>query len=548
MGVIHHADTADLEIPAVLKTIDFTYTQGGLAVLNNVLRNPCDTVTKLNERKRVIVNVEDVLERSKESVQALLKTCAGCQASLDWFVNDGELEKQWLESTQLPKIVRQVLCNDEHVFAIYNYYKTLVAPIAALVSPMACILVPFLFLRLKFGIRIPFRMFTKLMFKTSQEMMLPLVSLIVYAQGILSAFDNARVSLKVNRIIWKRYRDLNTYIDAATVLRTHFKSALVHGVFGSVDEVFQNSIPRVQGPFSMLCNMGSIIKHVYDADIERDIGSLIRCTSMIDALVSIITAKNTLKLTYARPMTHDKYPHINAVGIRHVCLDRETVVKNDVCMGGDTHPNNIIITGPNAGGKSTFMRAVLINVLLAQSITLVAADVMTYTPFSSISTHMNVPDIIGEESLFEAEMRRCREKLDIVKKCKGFVLYAMDEVFSSTQHVDGIAGAYAVSKRLAKSRKSMGLIATHFEYLTRLAREEDFENYKMVVQKNDNGDISFPYTLEKGISDQYIALELLAQNGFDAELVASAVRIRDDVLAASHPCMSSCPQVLATSS
>lgn len=508
-------------------------------VLHNILLNPVHDLNKLCERKRVIVNVEDTLERSNDNVQKLLKTCATCQESLSWFANDGELEKQWLESTQLPKIIRLAVCNDEHVFALYNYYKTLVAPLAALVSPMACVLVPFLFLRLKYGIPIPFGMFTKLLFKTSKEMMLPLVSLVVYAQGILSAFDGARVSLKVNRLIWKRYRDLNVYIDAATKLHTHFTCANV-GVFGDYSSDGSSapspigilSIPKVHGPFSMFNNMGGIIKHVYDVDIQRDIGSIMHSTCVIDALVSIVKAKNQLKLTYARPMVHDKYPRIDAIGLRHVCLDHETVVKNDIQMGGDKHPNNVIVTGPNAGGKSTFIRTVLINVLLAQTITLVAADIMTYTPFTQISTHMNVPDTIGQESLFEAEMRRCRQLLDAVNKTDGFVLYAMDEVFSSTQYVDGIAGAYAVSKRLAKSRKSMGLIATHFEYLTRLAQEEDFENYKMVVEKNENGDIHFPYTLEKGVSDQYIALELLAQNGFDKNLVHNAIQVRGDVLKA----------------
>lgn len=528
--------STDIDMPSIVKTLDSTYTPGGRRVLEEILSNPIHDAAKLCERKRVILNVEDYVEQNKPYVESLLTTCKLCQPSLDWFVNDGELEKEWLETTQLPKIIRIVCCHDEHIFAMYNFYKTIVAPIASLVSPLACVLVPFLFLRLKFGVNIPFGLFAKLMFKTSKEMMLPLVSLIVYAQGVLSAFDNSRVSLKVNRIIWKRYRDLNVYIEASTKLREHFKGcAETLKVFDTQRTRCDTpptphslqSIPRVHGQFGMFKNMGGIIKHVYDNDVVRDTQPMFRFTHLIDALVSVVQAKNNLKLTCARPITQSKYPYINAIGIRHLCLDPATVVKNDVCMGGDHHCNNIIMTGPNAGGKSTFMRAVMINALLAQTITLVAADVMTYTPFSALSTHMNVPDIIGKESLFEAEMRLCREKLDIVKNTKGFVLYAMDEVFCSTQHIDGVAGAYAVTKRLAKSRNSMGIFATHFQYLTQLSNVEDFENYKMVVHKKENGEVNFPYTLEKGVSNQYIALELLAQNGFDAQLVGEAIQIRD---------------------
>ena len=98
-------------------------------------------------------------------------------------------------------------------------------------------------------------------------------------------------------------------------------------------------------------------------------------------------------------------------------------------------PNNILITGPNASGKSTFIKSVVLGVLMAQTISIAPTSEMQLTPFKLLNTYLNIPDAKGRESLFEAEMYRARDHINMVYKLshddKEFSLVVMDEIFNS---------------------------------------------------------------------------------------------------------------------
>jgi DNA mismatch repair protein MutS len=189
--------------------------------------------------------------------------------------------------------------------------------------------------------------------------------------------------------------------------------------------------------------------------------------------------------------------------------------------------NNAIITGPNAGGKSTFIKAVLINTLLAQTIGIVLSTNWSSTPFDYIHSQINLPDCKGQESLFEAEMYRCKFVLDFLRDNPNKrTLIVLDEIFNSTNPVEGIAGAYAIIQKIAEYPNALLLFTTHYSYLTKLKSTGKFTNYKMNIERNDDGKISYPYKLSTGVSKQYIALELLAQNGFDPDIIQNAIDIK----------------------
>jgi DNA mismatch repair ATPase MutS len=106
----------------------------------------------------------------------------------------------------------------------------------------------------------------------------------------------------------------------------------------------------------------------------------------------------------------------------------------------------------------------------------------------------------------------------------------MDEIFNSTNPVEGISGAYAVALHMSKNPGTLMVLTTHFAYLTKLSsRTLKFTNYKMNVKQSDNGFI-FPYRLAPGISKQYIALDLLEQNGFEKSIIDDAKKIKDKLL------------------
>ena len=124
-------------------------------------------------------------------------------------------------------------------------------------------------------------------------------------------------------------------------------------------------------------------------------------------------------------------------------------------------------------------------------------------------------------------MHRARNHLKNLKDLgeHEFSFIVMDEIFSSTNPEEGISGGYAIAKKLGEFPNSVTLLTTHFNYLTKL--EEKTGNYKAykIPIKRENDRIVYPYKLSEGVSDQFIALELLKHKGFDEDIISNAVNI-----------------------
>ncbi len=194
-------------------------------------------------------------------------------------------------------------------------------------------------------------------------------------------------------------------------------------------------------------------------------------------------------------------------------------------MGG-TAPGSGIITGPNAGGKSTIIKAVATSLILAQSIGIAPAKECKLTPFALIKTYLNVPDDIGSgQSLFKAQVKRIGELVEAVETAgeHEFCFLAVDELFNGTSKAEGETLAYSVGHYLAQFPNASVLFATHFPLLTTLADEnKSCANYKVTVDKTPEGKIAFPFTLEPGISDQHIALAIVREEGFNESIIKTA--------------------------
>ena len=256
----------------------------------------------------------------------------------------------------------------------------------------------------------------------------------------------------------------------------------------------------------------------------------VKAIGELDAYMSIAKlylkhANNSnAKFCFPEIIESDK-PYVNINKLWHPFLNPEKVVTNDIELGRD-QAQNVILTGPNAAGKSTFLKAFTVSLILAQSFGIAPASAMTFTPFIKINTYLNIADEEGRESLFQAEMRRAQELLSSIKGLKKgeFSFVIMDQIFTGTNPKEGTAGAYAVAKSVSKYLQSICVVATHFQKLTDLETDTNgrFKNYKVYVNKFDTGDIHYPYKVVPGISDQAIALLLLKQQGFDREILDEA--------------------------
>lgn len=212
-------------------------------------------------------------------------------------------------------------------------------------------------------------------------------------------------------------------------------------------------------------------------------------------------------------------------------IDAKKVVTNSVTLHGPLQ-KNMIITGPNAGGKSTLIKAIPINLILAQSIGMAAASYAEITPFYNIATYLNIiDDIASGNSLFKAQVLRAQEMVNIIEQtpAQKFSFVALDEMFNGTSSKESKAAAYSVVKHIGKFNNNICIVATHFPLLTQLERDNPaFSNYKVSVNVDETG-IHYPFKLEKGSSNQHVALDILKQEGYDCSILDEASKILNNV-------------------
>lgn len=183
--------------------------------------------------------------------------------------------------------------------------------------------------------------------------------------------------------------------------------------------------------------------------------------------------------------------------------------------------NNIILTGPNKGGKTTAIRAILQNIVLGQSFGVAAAQAFEFTMFDVIHSYLNVSDdLINGLSLFASEVKRAQ---DILKKIGSLHLhqkffFALDELFTGTAAEEGEKCAYGFMQKLEAFNNIQFIYATHFKKLKELeSTNVAFVNYKVDAPvKNEEGKLVYPFTLSRGASDVNVALDIAREAGLFA--------------------------------
>lgn len=242
-------------------------------------------------------------------------------------------------------------------------------------------------------------------------------------------------------------------------------------------------------------------------------------------LINKFSDKNT-KFSYVDFVEGAQTPSFDLKGFWFPQLLFDSKVKNIALnnfeMGSPTEARsqNTLLTGPNMGGKSTILKAIVTCLLLAQSYGIAPANSMTFTPFSKIQTYINIPDNAAEGiSLYKAQLLRVKHLLNIIRSTNGFTFTVFDEVFNGTSPEEAIVGSASVMENLAQLHNSVNIISTHYGLLTRV---EDytggvFKNYKVTTIEKPDETFVFPYTIERGPSDQHIALKLVKKEGFLTE-------------------------------
>lgn len=269
-------------------------------------------------------------------------------------------------------------------------------------------------------------------------------------------------------------------------------------------------------------------------DALYDFGKLDAFLSTAQLIREIKAADCPATYTFTQFFDHNEKqkPYISFTDLWNPFLDVDKAVTNSLVMDGEHGVRNIILTGPNAGGKSVFLTGVAISILLSQTLGIAPARLATITPLNKINTYLDISeDIASGKSLFMAEVQRAQEQLHTIAGLKNneFSFSVMDEIFSGTNPKEGEAAAYSIIHYLTRYPNNLNIVATHFPRLTLLPEritDRGFANYKVSVGlDSQTGKLIYTYKVMPGKSDQTIALDILKEQGYDTRMLDEAKEI-----------------------
>lgn len=265
-------------------------------------------------------------------------------------------------------------------------------------------------------------------------------------------------------------------------------------------------------------------------DIKESFSAVFRGIGALEAYVSLASLMQE-KATSQTPWCFTRYcqkatPYLAATDYYHPFIPSEKAILNNITLGDDNNPG-MVVTGPNASGKSMNIRSIALCVLLGQTLGIAPASDVVFTPISKILTFLNPVDNIAQgRSLFQVEEDRISTIVHSAYNLPTdkFSFIIVDELLSSTAPAEGEAASFGICYGLSKLTNCMPIAATHFTRLTTLPRHTDhfFTNYHVSIVKEENGDITHTFKLEPGRSYQVIAIDLARKAGFDSDILARA--------------------------
>ena len=550
----------------IFQKLDKCNTKMGRLILKNIFLKPIHDVSILKKRQDIFQKISKI----KNKIDPILKEVKILEHDLLWFWNDANLKHIDLMNDLIyfnydiiPFFnMNEVLNNSERALLITNIYKIAVAPLLTILTPLISLLLPLIFLfymqrkvNLNISMGTIFKQYIKTLFGSdsmgfifknpSKAMLASLVTkgiyLFMYFQNIYYSCQSSSNTHKVINIIHEKLNKINKYIKLTGQIKEHCESIGINNIESYInynrvgddlsiyDEYF--NFPVFNTDPKLLSNKGKILTVFKKFKKNKDnLVNIFHYSGVIDAILSIesIIANSTPENPYTITKFSDsKIPILDFKDIWHPYLSKDTIdnaVKNSIDI-----KNNILITGPNAAGKSTFIKSVIINIILSQTIGISSAEKFIMTPFNNIETYLHIPDSKGSSSLFEAEMFRSKEYIDKLKTLDQdkFSFIVLDEIFSSTNYVEGFSGAYSILKKISSFTNTLSITTTHYTDLEILEKDTQGKilNYKFEVDHDESGELVFNYILKRGMSRQYIALELLKKNGFDEDVIDDAMNM-----------------------
>ena len=468
----------------------------------------------LKDSQKIYKDIETI-PMDNETVNNMLKSWREVRHQSDF------MEKyQFVEWEKLKWLNKSTL-----FLSVLSFYN-ISSPVLQLITPIFVLLVPFFVLK---ALNLPMTWETyykilienvkqhavgKLFFSfnssTLSQKMYILFAAGMYIWNIYQNFISCYRFYQNSFYITNQFEIINNYLDYSIekmkyflrLTRKYKSYTKFNNKLNSYIErlqLFHNSIrdlPNNSQKIGKITYIGKLMQNFYnlydDQEIENIIGFSFGFHGYIDTLMGINTNLKTKKLNKC---TFKKKLTFKLTNMYHPII--KTPIKNSINMN-----KNIIITGPNAAGKTTTIKATIINLLLTQQLGLGFFDKCQTSTFDYIHSYLNIPDSCSRDSLFQAEARRCKDILDCITKYpdkKHFCIF--DELYSGTNPYEAISSAFSYLNYISKNPNVRFLLTTHFIKLcTLFEKKKKIINKSMKTLEDENKNPVYTYKITNGIS------------------------------------------------
>jgi hypothetical protein len=506
-------------------------TLGASILIDKLIKTPINNKTLLENRQKTnfkLLNYQKEILKNHEK-------------DLLWIMTlKEEIDEDFSINLLFPStyIINNMNYN-KYLLDLYHFYKIIIMPLTSVLYPLSVLYMPYYYFNkyLNFNLSVSkylsiIYQFIKMFFKYSGNIKNDIFKIVTFLSYIAlymySIYQTFYVSYMIYKIREKLFNKINGLITFLKSSITIIKQSnnIWKSFFLYQDHLNDESINKsVKNLEKLDYDISTIYKLWKNANYKDDIINILKIIYTID-VIDIITKIKT-NPNWCLPSYKDTETQI--WNINNPLL-KSNQIGNPVNLS-----KNIIITGVNAGGKTTFVKSITLNIILAQTFGIINALKGNIYLYDAITTFMRVVDVTGEMSYFETETNYCNNMITIaenLKKDKKRGLFLMDEPMHSTPPIEGVSVAYSVAEYLGNIQGVSLIITTHFHNLMELEEnyKSKFINLSVNADYNENTkNYDFNYKINRGGSKQIIAIELLEKHKFNKDIIKSAIEMKNKI-------------------
>jgi hypothetical protein len=439
------------------------------------------------------------------------------------------------------------------VMSIYNLFS----PILTLLIPIIILIIPFIIIKMK-GLNVSLSEYFDVLKIVAQQNAIGKLFTVNFSEihlqeriyiiisaafYLFSIYQNIMVCIRFHKnmtIIHNHFKEIKIYLNKTLTTMENYLSysnkLVSHNDFNnnltlkmqllthinkklcSLSEYSLNNISKFK-------EIGHILKYFYELHTDKEYEDAIMYSfgfnGYIDCIEGLQNNIKEKKINFAIFIKENKKTVFKKS--YYASLSNNEInckpIKNTIKL-----KKNMIITGPNASGKTTILKSTLINIIFTQQFGCGFYDSAKLAPYNHIHCYLNIPDTSGRDSLFQAEARRCKEILDVVsayKKESHFCVF--DELYSGTNPEEAEICATAFMSYLTNYNNVSCLLTTHFINVCKnLKNEKNIMNFHMSSEKI-NHILKYHYILKQGITEVKGGINILTEMNYPEEIINKTI-------------------------